>query len=190
MKKILTAIIITAALTVFTLPALAADGAGGTGGNVFATLYGYAAEHAGAILAALSFAASALLAVTYKRGLLPIIKGAFGSTAETVRRLGEKSESISKNAEELLRGAAQKLGEAEETVSLLGERLCALEEKLADCGELKDGKESMRLIMEAQIDMLYGIFMSSSLPTYQKEAVGERIADMKRTLGRSEGEDA
>lgn len=189
MKKILTAVItVAAAVALFTVPALAADGGAGT--NVFATLYGYAAEHAGSILAALSFAASALLAVTYKRGLLPIIKGALGSTAETVARLGERSESISKGSAELLGQAAERLGEAEATVALLGERLTSLEEKLADCAKLYGERENLRLIMEAQIDMLYGIFMSSSLPAYQKEAVGERIADMKRALAPSESENA
>ena len=37
--------------------------------------------------------------------------------------------------------------------------------------------------MSAQIDMLYGIFMTSSLPQYQKDAVSEHIHKMKEVSG-------
>ena len=37
-------------------------------------------------------------------------------------------------------------------------------------------------MVKAQIDMLYDVFMSSALPQYQKDAVGERIAKMKEAL--------
>jgi hypothetical protein len=40
----------------------------------------------------------------------------------------------------------------------------------------------MKTIMSAQVDMLYNIFMSSSLPQYSKDAVGERISEMKAAL--------
>ena len=37
----------------------------------------------------------------------------------------------------------------------------------------------MKALMSAQIDMLYDIFMTSSLPQYQKDAVNKRISEMK-----------
>ena len=40
----------------------------------------------------------------------------------------------------------------------------------------------LRLVVDTQIDMLYDIFMSSALPQYQKDAVGERIAKMKGAI--------
>ena len=43
--------------------------------------------------------------------------------------------------------------------------------------------------MQNQIDMLYEVFISSSLPLYQKEAVGERIAEMKRILNEPLGDE-
>ena len=36
--------------------------------------------------------------------------------------------------------------------------------------------------MKAQVDMLYEIFMSSSLPQYQKDSVGEKISSMRKSL--------
>ena len=41
--------------------------------------------------------------------------------------------------------------------------------------------------MNAQIDMLYEIFMSSALPQYAKDRVGEKVAEMKAQL--TDGED-
>ena len=46
----------------------------------------------------------------------------------------------------------------------------------------------MRVIMSTQIDLLHDIFMSSSLPYYRKEEVGERVAEMKRALTAAEEE--
>ena len=43
-------------------------------------------------------------------------------------------------------------------------------------------RESLRLILEGQIDMLYAIFMTSALPQYQKDEIGERISRMREEL--------
>ena len=43
--------------------------------------------------------------------------------------------------------------------------------------------------MLSQIDMLYEIFMQSGLPQYSKDALGERMAKMKKTLGVGEEDD-
>ena len=44
----------------------------------------------------------------------------------------------------------------------------------------------MRLVIEGQIDMLYAIFMSSALPQYQKDEIGERIKLMREVLNNNE----
>lgn len=36
--------------------------------------------------------------------------------------------------------------------------------------------------MQMQINMLYDIFMTSALPQYEKDAVGERISAMNKIL--------
>ena len=42
--------------------------------------------------------------------------------------------------------------------------------------------EKIKFVLESQIDMLYTIFISSSLPQYQKEEVGAKINQMKEEL--------
>ena len=52
------------------------------------------------------------------------------------------------------------------------------------CSERKrtENTEELSVIVGTQIDMLYDIFMTSALPQYQKDAVGERVAKMKEAL--------
>ena len=42
-------------------------------------------------------------------------------------------------------------------------------------------------ILEGELDMLYDIFMSSALPEYEKQRVGERVAKLKGDLSTNEG---
>ena len=46
----------------------------------------------------------------------------------------------------------------------------------------------MRLdtILEGELDMLYDIFMTSSLPEYEKARVGERMRKLKEVLNSDE----
>ena len=71
-------------------------------------------------------------------------------------------------------------------VKKLGERLDEMSTTLNEVKEKEQQKEknseSLAVIVGAQIDMLYDIFMSSALPQYQKDAIGERVAKMKEAL--------
>ena len=53
---------------------------------------------------------------------------------------------------------------------------------LRDESEARREKKQLYLILNAQIEMLYDLFMSSALPQYQKDAVGEKIAKMKEAV--------
>ena len=145
-------------------------------------IYAIAAENADKIFALLACLSSLIVGFAYKKGLLPLVKNALTALGNGVVSLKESSEK----AEELTRGAldeaAKRLTRAEECFDLIREKLSALEKELSAAKEssVKDGE--LRLIMNSQIDMLYEIFMSSSLPSYQKDAVGERVAEMKRAL--------
>ena len=60
---------------------------------------------------------------------------------------------------------------------------------IKDESEARREKKQLRLLADAQIDMLYNVFMSSALPQYQKDAVGERIAKMKEAIAENEREE-
>lgn len=158
----------------------------GTEENVFEKIYTDVSEYATEILCAMTFAGSLILAFTYKKGLLPIVKGSLisignavskmkdsvGESAEHGAKLGESIEKGLENTKNVLDGLVEK-------ISVLD---TALEERLLNESERAREQEVLRLVLLSQIDMLRDIFMSAALPQYQKDAVGERIAKMKGAL--------
>lgn len=157
--------------------------------NIFDAVYAEIIKHSDKILSALAFSASLILAFAYKKGFLPLIKGALSALTSSVSKLKEETESASLAAQSSIEGASAKLENAQELLASLTERLETIEGKLAASAEEKNLQRDIKKVMTAQVDMLYSIFMSSSIPAYQKEAVGESIAEMKKTLTASEGKD-
>jgi hypothetical protein len=85
--------------------------------------------------------------------------------------------------------ANQKLEYQELKIAEMEDSLKALEKNLNHISTHLEGYEAltvergaMRKILEGQIDMLYAIFMSSALPQYQKDEVGEKIQSMREEL--------
>ena len=154
--------------------------------TVFDKIYAEVSEYAGEILCAMAFTGSVILAFAYKKGLLPIIKGslvsignAVGKMKDSVSRSTEMSEELSKNLAYGLENSALVLGTLAEKIDALDN---ALTEKLSAESDHTREKEALGIILTAQIDMLYDVFMCSALPQYQKDAIGERIATMKGAL--------
>lgn len=156
--------------------------------NIFETVYTEALKHSDKILSALAFSASLILALAYKKGLLPLIKGALSALTSSVSRLKEETESASLAAKRTIEDSSAKLESSQILLESLTERLRAIENELSASTEEQNMRRDIKRIMSAQVDMLYEIFMSSSLPAYQKESVGERIAEMKKALTLSDGE--
>ena len=154
--------------------------------NFFERLYDAVTDYISEILCVLAFGGSFLIAVLYKKGLLPIVKGSLlsignavskvkdsvGESAEKGVKLGESIEKGLENTKTVLDGLVKKISELD----------TALEERLSDESERAHEAEVLRLVLLSQIEMLRDIFMSAALPQYQKDAVGERIAKMKGAL--------
>ena len=160
-----------------------------TEATVFDKLYTEVSEYAGEILCALAFIGSVVLAFAYKKGLMPIVKSSLVTIGNAISKM---KDSVNKNAErgeEMNREIASGLDGAVKVIETLGERIDTLEksltERLADKDETAREREALSIIMTSQIDMLYEIFMSASLPQYQKDAIGEKIAKMKGALAKN-----
>ena len=160
-----------------------------TEATVFDKLYTEVSEYAGEILCALAFIGSVVLAFAYKKGLMPIVKSSLVTIGNAMSKM---KDSVNKNAErgeEMNREIASGLDGAVKVIETLGERIDTLEksltERLADKDETAREREALSIIMTSQIDMLYEIFMSASLPQYQKDAIGEKIAKMKGALAKN-----
>ncbi len=159
-------------------------------GNIFDTVYDIMLENSDKILSALAFAASLALILVYKRGLLPLLKNALTGLGASVSRMREQAEKSSENSAKSISAAAEKLALAEITVNQLTQKLSELEKKLVDTETLKEDSEILRTLMTSQIDMLYEVFMSSSLPAYRKDVIGERITMMRKLTSTGENKAA
>jgi hypothetical protein len=98
---------------------------------------------------------------------------------ENAKESAEKNSELTANIDHRLDAATKIIDTLTPRVDKLG---VALEKRLVSEDEAKRDKEQLSTVMMAQIDMLYDIFMSASLPQYQKDAVGEKIAKMKGAI--------
>ena len=162
---------------------------GESDGNLFSRIYAELTAYAAEILCALTFAGSVTLAVAYKKGLLPLLEKSLVSIGNAVARIRDSAKESAQKSDEIGAVIDGKLTATKEVLDTLAERVATLSETLGaikkdeECERIE--KEKVRLVMSAQIDMLYDIFMSSALPQYQKDAVGERIGKMKEALHES-----
>ena len=140
-------------------------------------------ENADKLFALFACISSLIVGFAYKKGLLPLLQNGLTALGSAVSSLKERSERAEELAESAIGEAADKLARAEDCFKVISDRLATLEKELELAREssLKDGE--LRLILNSQIDLLYELFMSSSLPSYQKDSIGESVAKMKRALG-------
>lgn len=151
-------------------------------GNPFAEIYEYVAGHANDIFSALAFIGSLVLAFAYKKGLMPALSSALGNLRTSVKSISETAEKTlvdNENAYADFKANMELIGKGLDTLCI---SVAELDKRLSDSEKQADEAKAMKTIMSAQVDMLYSIFMSSSLPQYSKDAVGERISEMKAAL--------
>ena len=157
--------------------------------NIFEFIYREAMKHSDKILSLLAFLSSLIVALGYRKTLLPIIKGALSKLSSTLDTASQDAEKRSGEAEKKLNEAKESFEEAKALFGALTENFSSLIEKLDEASKLQKFNSEVKLLIESQIDMLYEVFISSSLPVYQKEAVGEKIAEMKRIIATPEGDE-
>ena len=185
MKKFLTILLILSAmlsLVVITASASEAVAEENATAGVFDEVYNFFLHNADKIFAILAFISSVLLALAYKKGLIPLLKSALGSIKSSVGAVKDEVAKEADDSSRLLRGAAEKLGQAELLFESLSERLLEIDEKLSESAKSGDKILNIETILIAETELLYEIFMSSSLPLYQKESVGEKISGIRRLL--------
>ena len=154
--------------------------------NFFTRLFDEIKAYATEIFCAMTFIGSVILAYAYKKGLLPLIKGALSSITHAVGSIKERTEANEESSSNFNKLINERLSDAEDTVRELGakiEELSVLMNEINQSELMKnEDTKKLQVIVETQIDMLYEIFMTSALPQYEKDSVGERVAKMKEAL--------
>ncbi len=153
------------------------------GENAFSMLFDAIKAHSAEILSALTLVGSVILAYCYKRGLTPMLTKALGTMGSAISSIKESAGRAEEKSAQLTDALTGRLDAAERVISGLAENITTLTESLARSEELAGKSADMRVVLAAQVDMLYDIFMTSNLPQYQKDAVGERISAMRGVLG-------
>ena len=143
--------------------------------NFFEKLYTAVTDYISEILCVLAFGGSFLIAVLYKKGLLPLLKGALGAINTAVGRIKEVTESSAAADTEKTAEITEALCKAKALIEAQSDTLEALEKRLDSLSTDKSEREKLRLILESEVELLYDIFMSSGLPEYQKDAVAKRL---------------
>ena len=101
-------------------------------------------------------------------------------------KLKEESEKASEISAKSFSEAKDKLEITEKALSELTDKLVILENELKDAKDEQTKANDVKLVLETQTELLYEIFMSSSIPLYLKESVGEKINAIKRRLDTEE----
>ena len=155
-------------------------------GNVFSAIFEQIKSYATEIFCAMTFIGSLILAYAYKKGLLPLIEKTLLSIGSSVSKIKERTESGAVATEELGASITAKLENSEALVNNMIDKIGEMNAELSQIKtselERTDNCKELSIIVSTQIDMLYDIFMSSALPQYQKDAVGEKVAKMKEML--------
>lgn len=143
--------------------------------EAYASVEGLSSE----LLCALSFIGSLIIAFAYKKGLLPTVKSGIGAIGSAIGSIKESTENYAKQNEELLALMSERLDRTDKTLEGFEKSVAEIAERCEDREHAARDRAEMKALMSAQIEMLYDIFMTSSLPQYQKDAVSEKVRDMK-----------
>ena len=174
-------VIFIASFSVFSF-ASEADGANGERESVFSLVYGFALENADKIFSLLAFIGAIILSFAYKKGLFPFVRKALSSLGAAVSSLREESEKNASLGNAFMEDLKNKLGASEAALENAEKRLSLLEEKISMANAVSEKSDQLRAVMLAEVEMIYEIFISSSLPQYQKDRVGEAYLKMKSAL--------
>ena len=154
----------------------------GTEVNPFESFYETVLSYAGEIFCLVTLIVSLFLSYAYKRGLVPLVKGTIGALGGAVGDLRERSDRESGQIQTLSEETAKKLQLLEESLTVATDKLGELALTLAAFESDKKDRESAASVLAGQTEMLYDLLMTSALPAYQKEAIGEKMLKMKEKI--------
>lgn len=197
MKKILFLSLIIITLVICALPCEAAEAAGEdvnitlqseeTVEEPFAkTVTEYVRAYTSEIFCSLTFIGSLITAFLYKKGLLPTLSEGINKIYSIAKSSGERAEDIQKeSADSINKFISDVLPILEKTKDLADYAETLHNESVSIKNELereKSERENLTRVLEGQTDLLYGVFMSASLPEYQKELLTEKYSFIKALI--------
>lgn len=154
--------------------------------NIFSQFLCAFEKRAAEIFSVLSFAGSLIIMFCYKKGFLPLLKSGVLALGKGVSDLRAEVTKQTENGSALSSAIDKRLGDAEAILNNAGASLEAFDERLKIAEEQIGQTNAIKTTLATQTEMLYEIFMASSLPQFEKERVGEMISKMRGELGECE----
>lgn len=158
--------------------------------SFFSLLFEAVNANADNVLSALAFVGSIILAFAYKKGLFPFVERSLVSLGNAVSSLREEVKSNEEAKNTLSSAIDEKLSRTEELITSFKDKIELLQTELGSMEKERCERENMKLIMRTEVDMLFEIIASSSLPQYQKDRANECFLKMKEKLRAGDADDA
>lgn len=162
------------------------DGADAPAGGISEAVQTLFRDRLPELFSGLSILCSLGLALLYRRGLLPTLSGALRSIGDASGKAAQQAEEGAERVkgglarmEEILSPLPQALRDLSAGLAAESHRLDALGASLS---AQKDDLARFARILEGQTEVLYGILQAAALPQYQKEAVSESYAGIRRAI--------
>lgn len=150
--------------------------------NPFSEIYGLVLKNSDKLFSLLAFLSSLLIVFAYKKGLIPIINTGLSAIKKSSDSFESKASESLVKTEESLKFLTDKFASCINSIEGISKYVDELSEKL-ELMEAENGdRETLTTVMLSQVDMLYEIFMNSALPQYSKDALGEKFAQMKKSI--------
>ncbi len=150
--------------------------------NPLESLYSVILENSDKLLSALSFIGTLIIMLVYKKGLLPLLRGGMSAISKGVGEVEAQAKRQGEDGEALHQLISSRLAAGEGAIERIEETVGTLEARCVRA--MQSGKSSSAIFnaIQMQSELLYEILLASSLPSYEKERVSERIAEIKATL--------
>ena len=154
----------------------------GNSKNGFEQIYDTVIMHISEILSLAAFIGSLICAIIYKSGLMPLIENGLLGLKNAAVKIKEATDRAESDNKESINGISDRITDLEETIADMGEAFGKLREALSGLEDQKAHQTRLDTVLTGELDMLYDIFMTSSLPEYEKARVGERMTKLKGVL--------
>lgn len=153
--------------------------------NPFSELYNSLIVHLGDIFACLSFVLGLIIAMYYKKSLMPGISGAASAIKGSIDDIYDSTQASQAQTNAFAEALSSEIKSLSGIVDNISAELSTIKQDIHNEDSMLEIKKN-RAVLLVQIDMLYNIFISSALPEYQKEKVGKQVIEMKKELGENE----
>ena len=150
--------------------------------NIFEQIYTLAMENSDKIFSILAFLGTLVVSIGYKSGLIPLLRDALSrlkGEMDVIKADGDKNNRL---FGERLDKTGVAIERIEKALDENAKELSRIEWQFESYEELLRERQALKTILEGQMYLLYSIFMSSSLPQYQKDMIGERLEELREEL--------